>query len=84
MHKGKVREMGSHQQLLAQRGIYYRLYQLQYKDQEIPSVLAVPAGSSPTRGRGERSEHVSHCPFKLITTEFTESKRFYEFDSLRF
>jgi ATP-binding cassette, subfamily B, multidrug efflux pump len=35
MHKGQVREMGSHQQLLAQRGIYYKLYQLQYKDQEI-------------------------------------------------
>ncbi len=41
MHKGQVREMGSHQQLLAQRGIYYKLYQLQYKDQE------VPVGSSP-------------------------------------
>jgi ATP-binding cassette subfamily B protein len=38
MHKGKVREIGSHQQLLAQRGIYYKLYQLQYKDQELPSV----------------------------------------------
>jgi ATP-binding cassette subfamily B multidrug efflux pump len=37
MHKGKVREMGTHQQLLAQRGVYYKLYQLQYKDQEIPS-----------------------------------------------
>ncbi len=37
MHKGKVREMGSHQQLLAQRGIYYKLYQLQYKDQEMPA-----------------------------------------------
>src|SRR5579863_1153935 len=36
MHKGHVREMGSHQQLLAQRGIYWKLYQLQYKDQEIP------------------------------------------------
>ncbi len=35
MHKGKVREMGSHQQLLAERGIYWKLYQLQYKDQEI-------------------------------------------------
>ncbi|HXE90386.1 MAG TPA: ABC transporter ATP-binding protein [Terriglobales bacterium] len=34
MHKGKLREMGSHQQLLAQRGIYWKLYQLQYKDQE--------------------------------------------------
>ncbi len=37
MHKGKVREIGSHQQLLAQRGIYWKLYQLQYKDQEIPA-----------------------------------------------
>ena len=35
MHKGRVREVGSHQQLLAQRGIYWKLYQLQYKDQEI-------------------------------------------------
>ena len=35
MHKGQVREMGSHQQLLAARGIYYKLYQLQYKDQEV-------------------------------------------------
>src|SRR5579864_6871862 len=36
MHKGKVREMGTHQELLAHRGIYFKLYQLQYKDQEIP------------------------------------------------
>jgi ATP-binding cassette, subfamily B, multidrug efflux pump len=35
MHKGEIRETGNHQQLLAKRGIYYRLYQLQYKDQEI-------------------------------------------------
>jgi ATP-binding cassette subfamily B multidrug efflux pump len=35
MHKGKVREMGSHQELLANRRIYYKLYQLQYKDQEV-------------------------------------------------
>jgi ATP-binding cassette subfamily B protein len=35
MHKGQVREMGTHQQLLGQRGIYYKLYQLQYKDQEM-------------------------------------------------
>jgi ATP-binding cassette subfamily B protein len=37
MHKGQLREMGTHQELLAQRGIYYKLYQLQYKDQEIPA-----------------------------------------------
>jgi ATP-binding cassette, subfamily B, multidrug efflux pump len=35
MHKGHVREMGTHQELLAQRGIYWKLYQLQYKDQEL-------------------------------------------------
>ncbi len=34
LHKGHLREVGSHQQLLAQRGIYYKLYQLQYRDQE--------------------------------------------------
>ena len=35
LHKGEIRETGNHQQLLAKRGIYYKLYQLQYKDQEI-------------------------------------------------
>jgi ATP-binding cassette subfamily B protein len=35
-----VREVGSHQELLAARGIYYRLYQLQYKDQEIEAAAA--------------------------------------------
>jgi ABC-type multidrug transport system fused ATPase/permease subunit len=35
MHKGEIRETGKHQELLAKRGIYYKLYQLQYKDQEI-------------------------------------------------
>ncbi len=34
MHKGRLRESGSHQELLGQRGIYWKLYQLQYKDQE--------------------------------------------------
>jgi ATP-binding cassette, subfamily B, multidrug efflux pump len=44
MHKGKVREIGTHQQLLANRGIYYKLYQLQYKDQEIPAA-ALPSSN---------------------------------------
>ncbi|MBZ5505717.1 MAG: ABC transporter ATP-binding protein/permease [Acidobacteriia bacterium] len=35
MHKGHVREIGSHQELLSKRGIYWKLYQLQYKDQEL-------------------------------------------------
>jgi ATP-binding cassette subfamily B protein len=36
LHKGRIRERGSHQALLAQRGLYFKLYQLQYKDQELP------------------------------------------------
>ncbi|MCH8325536.1 MAG: ABC transporter ATP-binding protein [Bacteroidetes bacterium] len=35
MHKGKIRETGNHQELLTNKGIYYKLYQLQYKGQEI-------------------------------------------------
>ena len=34
MHKGRLRETGTHQELLGQRGIYWKLYQLQYKEQE--------------------------------------------------
>ena len=33
MHKGQLRERGTHQVLLARRGLYWKLYQLQYKDQ---------------------------------------------------
>ena len=42
-HKGRLREQGAHQELLAQRGIYYRLYQLQYKEQE----LHLPTATQP-------------------------------------
>jgi ATP-binding cassette subfamily B multidrug efflux pump len=47
LHHGTLRESGSHQELLAQRGIYYKLYQLQYKDQEAGSRrdLAEAAGA---------------------------------------
>ncbi len=34
LHRGELRESGSHQELLAKRGLYFKLYQLQYKDQE--------------------------------------------------
>lgn len=34
MHKGRLRESGTHQELLAMRGIYWKLYQLQYREQE--------------------------------------------------
>jgi ATP-binding cassette subfamily B protein len=45
MHKGQLREMGTHQQLLAQHGLYYKLYQLQYKDQE-NGVAALPVAGT--------------------------------------
>src|ERR1700683_583724 len=44
-HKGRLREQGSHQELLLVRGIYYRLYQLQYKEQEL--AVPFPGGSVP-------------------------------------
>jgi ATP-binding cassette subfamily B protein len=43
-HKGRLREQGSHQELLALRGIYYRLYQLQYREQELTA--PVPGGGT--------------------------------------
>jgi ATP-binding cassette subfamily B multidrug efflux pump len=46
MHKGQVREMGTHQELLAKRGIYFKLYQLQYKDQELNAARALSPASS--------------------------------------
>ncbi len=55
MHKGQVREMGTHQELLAQRGIYYKLYQLQYKDQE----LNMARTATPVNGSGERQAEVA-------------------------
>ena len=39
MHKGQLRESGAHQELLALRGIYWKLYQLQYRDQEMRAEL---------------------------------------------
>jgi len=45
MHKGQLRERGNHQELLAQHGLYYKLYQLQYRDQELatPTLDPVPS-----------------------------------------
>jgi ATP-binding cassette subfamily B protein len=50
MHKGRLRESGTHQELLALRGIYWKLYQLQYKDQDRgdrPGGLSQASASSP-------------------------------------
>jgi ATP-binding cassette, subfamily B, multidrug efflux pump len=46
MHKGQLREMGSHQELLAKRGLYWKLYQLQYKDQETAAPPPIPQPSA--------------------------------------
>ncbi|NBG87906.1 ABC transporter ATP-binding protein [Isachenkonia alkalipeptolytica] len=32
LHKGRIREIGNHNQLLKEKGLYYNLYELQYKD----------------------------------------------------
>jgi ATP-binding cassette subfamily B protein len=45
LHKGELREMGTHQELLARRGMYFKLYQLQYKDQEEPAFAKAPASA---------------------------------------
>ena len=37
LHKGQLRESGTHQELLALKGIYYRLYRLQFKQDETPA-----------------------------------------------
>jgi ATP-binding cassette subfamily B multidrug efflux pump len=47
-HKGRLREQGAHQELLAQRGIYYRLYQLQYKEQELHLPLESSRSAEPS------------------------------------
>jgi ATP-binding cassette subfamily B multidrug efflux pump len=48
MHKGEIREQGTHQELLSLGGLYYRLYQLQYKDQEPTGIPAPsPTGDQP-------------------------------------
>ncbi len=40
LHRGRVAEVGSHEELISARGIYHRLYELQYKGQEVPAAAA--------------------------------------------
>src|SRR3712207_2038614 len=44
LHHGEIREHGTHQELLAERGLYWRLYKLQYS--EGPQDESVPRGES--------------------------------------
>jgi len=43
-HHGELREIGTHNELLAHRGLYWRLYQLQYSDEKLHSSQP-PAGT---------------------------------------
>jgi ABC-type multidrug transport system fused ATPase/permease subunit len=47
MHKGQVREVGTHHELLEQRGVYWRLYRLQYGAQPLAPGSQLAAASSP-------------------------------------
>jgi len=44
LHHGRVREMGRHNELLKQKGIYYKLYQMQYKKQDVLSEIISTTG----------------------------------------
>ena len=47
IHKGEIREDGSHAQLLARGGLYARLYDLQYRFQERGGRIADSPASRP-------------------------------------
>jgi len=63
LHRGAIREQGTHQELLRRRGLYYKLYLLQYQDQEAvatgrtaaPFEPAVSDASLPIRAAGKGS-----------------------------
>ncbi len=55
MHHGELRESGGHNELLAHRGIYWKLYQLQYKDQELPASRETLPSLQPEGPVAERS-----------------------------
>ena len=47
LHHGEVREQGTHQELLVKRGLYWKLYKLQYTDSETPETPALPLEEEP-------------------------------------
>ena len=47
MHHGEIREQGTHQELLAQHGLYWMLYKLQYADGAPPQLMATDENSTP-------------------------------------
>ena len=66
LHKGRIRERGTHQELLARRGMYFKLYELQYKDQETPPIVREPVSRREwTIGSGSGARPV-HCVERTI------------------
>ena len=63
LHKGQIREMGSHQELLKARGLYYRLYQLQYKDQLLAREDLPPP--APAAGEGHARDQLPETDRQL-------------------
>jgi ATP-binding cassette, subfamily B, multidrug efflux pump len=58
LHRGQVRESGTHQELLAQRGIYFRLYELQFRQELTASPVRVPpAREDPQTPDPRRTQH---------------------------
>lgn len=53
MHRGELRENGTHRELIALKGIYHRLYELQYRDQERMDAIASGNGNG-NKNSGER------------------------------
>ena len=47
LHHGEIREQGTHQELLAQRGLYWKLYKLQYADTSRPQRAELPEEEEP-------------------------------------
>ena len=85
MHKGRVREVGSHQELLQKQGIYFKLYRLQYKDQELPAVSLdlvhnrPPAQATDGCGscirQGKASQGAGKGPTGLVLTASRRARR---------
>jgi ATP-binding cassette subfamily B protein len=59
LHHGEIRERGTHQELLALHGLYWKLYKLQYADggrKELPAALSEEENDAAPAGRGNFSE----------------------------
>jgi ATP-binding cassette subfamily B protein len=61
LHHGEIREQGSHQDLLALQGLYWKLYKLQYSD---------PSRMTPTKVEEEEEQPVYRVPARRV--QFSE------------